>query len=567
MTEQPQKKRSILPFVLGGIVLIAGIGAAGVFGFRNFMQASQASAEAMPSNTLFYASLDVVNLLDPTALRRFDEAFNQPLEDAEVVAGSPEDVYAELDEQLADYGITFQEDIQSWIGRSIGAGVLGIEMGDVSLEPTDYVIVIEIRDRSAADEFLTKFSAENSTTGGSYSGVDYLIETDNSGGAIILGRSDSLMIWASSTGAFEQAVDAQNGESIMAMPKFTDVIAKLPEQRAVTLYADIDGVYQFQEVALSNLTQDPSLSAGLGTDLPTVESLREQLDAAGADSLESMAASLNISTNGFELDVASLIDIEGMSEELRAAFDSSANYSNAQAANMPESTLLYFGSAGIGTSWSTLRTSVTAGVVSEEDFEDSLTLAGELVGFDIEDELMPQLQGDFGLAIYEDAASPLADTVGLDLGLILNNGVADPSEMSRLATLMSNALVEQGFLTFEEDGVYMVDFLGTPVAAFGVTGDNFSIGTNPKVMAQTAEDASLLDNPLYQRGRAALPESMTVSAFANFMAINDKASELGESSEELNDLANRIPAMIAGSTVDDNGSIGRLIFLIPETTE
>ncbi|HFC12814.1 MAG TPA: DUF3352 domain-containing protein [Anaerolineae bacterium] len=542
-----------MPLIIGALIAILGLGAVGVFAYRSFKAVgvfayrsfktvSQASAEAMPPDTIIYASLDIINLFEPTTLRRFNDAFEDQLND--VTAGSPEDIKGQLDENLAEFGMTFEEDIQPWIGRSIGLGVLSIRDGGSSGEA---VIAAEIRDEKEADAFLERFAAENDTTAAEYNNVAYMIENDISGGTLILGRSDSLMLIGSNVASFERAVDAQNGRSLADVAAYQEMVALLSEGRTITLMIPKDGI----QSALDFARRAGNSTTALSTNY---------LEEAGIDSLRAMALTLDITDKGFVIDYTTLLDPDNMSESMQATIENYKSFEGTQSANLPTYSVVYIGSYGIGKMWDFFQQAITANV-SPEDFEDAMTLAEETLGFSIEDELMPQLSGELAIAIVEDEQSVLADQSGVGVGFVLLNGVADSAEMSRLTDQFSSSLEDQGMTVSTENGISSVGIFESPIASFAVVNDNFSIASSAALISEQGNGSTLNDNALFQEAKNALPDDMQLFGFVDMQTLAELAAQTGEDVSQFVALAEQIPVITIGATMDETSSLTRIILV------
>lgn len=557
MTEmQSPTKKSKLPLIIGVLIAILGLSAAGVFAYRNIKTASQASAEAMPPTTLAYLSLDIINLFEPTTLRRFSDAFETQLEDADITTGSPEDARSNFNEGLEEFGMNFEEDIQPWVGRSIGMGVLTLSEDIASSPDGSAVIAVEIRDTKEADAFLERFSAENETTAAIYNKVDYMIENAVSSGELILGRSGSLMLVASDVTSFEQAVDAQAGDSLATLVEYKEIVAMLSESRTITAIIPQHGLETFIDLAKEQADSDLLATS--------------YFEEMGLGSQRAVALTLDITGNGFEVDFASLFDPEKTSDFQKTLLENFSTFEGAQTNNLPETSMIYVGSFGIGHLWELGKQAMIASG-SAEDFEDAMTLAEETLGFSIENDLMPQLTGELAIAIVEDSQSAIAQQSGVNLGFVIHNGVNDSAEMSRLNDLLSNTLEEQGMILTEEAGIVSVEVFETPIASYGVFNNNFSIATNSQLIAgQGSGSTTLDDNLLFKRAKSILPDDMKLLGFVDTQALVDLVAAVATTEEdianlaEMTDIAGKIPIFTYGIKSEAASSLTRLVFVITE---
>lgn len=530
MSESNNRPLLIIGGLLAAVVVIGG----GIFfGARRFLQTSQATATAMPPDTALYASFDTVSLLEPGSLRTLGRLGSLS---GEEVADNEDDLYDQFDEQLASYGLTFEEDIQPWLGRSVGAGVLSLD-ADTS-EPERFVVAIEIRDRGEADAFLDKVAENNDTESNDYNDFTYLSLTSKEGEDILIGRSDSLMLMGSDDSAMEDAVDALDGESLVDVPGFEAVVAKLPETRAFTLVGTSELVGGLQQL----IEQEDTTGAMSG-----------MFDSNYISALQMMAGSLRFTENGIEIDVATQYDLDALSEDERAVVAEPKLPSGDMLAVAPDNTLVYFNSAGLGQVWETQKEIIEE---TNEDFADSLQLVEEQLGFSINDDLMPQLTGEMGVFLFEATSGLLPDFAELDLGFALAHGVEDSAEMQDLVDQLTDVLVENGVEVSGEDGLQALSFFGTPVGVLGMQDDRFVISSSVDDAAQLGA-TQLSDNARFSQAQDAFPNDMQLVMWvdlAELLATLDADAEIIEQVEAF-------PMFAAAGSADAT----RLIVFVEDT--
>lgn len=506
---------------MGGLfAAVVVIGGGIFFGARRFLQTSQATVAAMPQSTALYASFDMVSLLEPSSIGTLGRISGDQTADNET------DLYAQFDEQLASYGLTFEEDIQPWLGRSVGAGIQSLDAN--SGEPERFVIAIEVRDTSEADAFLEKFAANNETESAEYNDFTYLSTTSKEGVDILIGRADSLMLLGSDSNALEASVDALESEASLAnAPGFEAVIAKLPETRALTLVATATLLDGFEEMIS---TIDPTgASAGL-------------LESGYINALQMAAVSLRITENGIEMDIASQYDEEALSEDERAIVTQQNFPAGEMSAVAPENTLVYLNSAGLGTTWETQKSVIEQ---TNEDFADSLTLVEEQLGFSIDNDLMPQLTGELGLFVFEASSGLLPDMAQLDLGFALTHSVADAAEMQTLLDQFGAVLVENGITVSEQDGLQTLDFVGTPVGVLGMQGDRMVIASSADEAAQLGA-SQIANNANFAAAQDAFPSEMQL---VMWMDVQGLLTTL-DADAEIIEQAAQVPMVAVGGSAD-----------------
>ena len=555
--QKSRRRRWPLLLLFAIALLLVAIGA--VTYVRGLTSASQASAEAMPPDTLFYASIDAINLLDPRNLNTLNKGFGDLLNSNGIAVDSQDSFTTATTDSFAQYNISF-DDIRPWIGRSIGMGVGTFRMTERGPMATSYLIITEIRDEAAADDFTKKFATVNDTADAEYRGVSYLVETTVSRNRLYLGRSGSLMIWASDVTAFERAVDAQKGESLASLDAYNNVLAKLPEQRMVTFMALNLGI----ETLISELANNNESMFALAGRLIESQQIARTLEDIGVDAYEAIAGSIGVANSGIEIDLASIYDSAKLSPEQISASRAIETVTGELPGQLPANTMFYFGGSGLGRSWERIK-SMLAGDVSEEDFEDSMTLAEQTLGFGVENELVPQLTGDLGIAVYRDDESALVQLLGANIGVVMMQGVADSAETTALTNKFSDALTEQGFLINSENGASSIELFGTSVASYGVNNDSLIISTsreNVELLPNSA--ASLAANPLFATLRSILPDDMTITLFADTQVILSTVEASVSEGQSGQLIVDAIPMIGMGVRADEDGTSARIILGIQD---
>jgi hypothetical protein len=167
-----------------------------------------------------------------------------------------------LDEYLSreDAGITYQEDIEPWLGEQ--AGIFFQTLG----EDSDGAVVIAATDPQAANEAITKAAEadEAPQRRRSYEGVDYLRE----GGAATGVVGDFVVSGTES--AFRDAVDASRGKSLAEAGEFRAQLDRAPDDRVGFVYADAGAIVDALEKS-GQVTAAQVSSAG-----PQLEALLDE---------------------------------------------------------------------------------------------------------------------------------------------------------------------------------------------------------------------------------------------------------------------------------------------------
>ena len=136
----------------GGVVLLAGLGA-GAWAALTFFQQGAQPAEALPSSTVGYLSID----LDPAGGQKIDafRTLNKfPAFKDEVGVNSVDDIRRKVGESILEdahcTNLTYDHDIDPWLGERAAAAVV-----DVGADKPDFVIVVQVKDEAKASDAFT----------------------------------------------------------------------------------------------------------------------------------------------------------------------------------------------------------------------------------------------------------------------------------------------------------------------------------------------------------------------------------------------------------------------------
>ena len=553
---------------LVGFIIGLGLVAGGAFAYINSNTAavaptSQISAEAMPPETLLYASVDVFNLLDPVKLARAARAFAPLYNQVNLTASSEDEAIATIDAQFAELGLTFRGDIQPWIGRSVGAGILDFELQDEELLPTEYVIAAEIRDQTAAAAFLTKLIANYPMAYDGkpleqqlYQEVAILVEAGVDP-PFAISQSDTLMLIASDATLLQQAIDAQQGASLFTQFGYTAAVAKLPAERPITVYvagSAFGRILTEFSASLDGIDLSDAMRIAAQSRL---QQLHDSLPDRAIGAIVGVAGTLGLGDEGLQFDVASVYDAETVSAEQKALLQKEPP--PLQANRMPQDTVFYLSSGGLAQIWDTNR-NLLLGVESDDDAEDALLLAEQQMGFNLERDLISQLTGGMALGVYPASDGLFAMMNGTETGIVLTQDVADGATIAQPVEQIGSALT--GLLSVpvkQVEDYYSVAFLGTELAAYGVIDNAFVFSTHAENLRQPPQ--ILTGSAEFQEALLAIPANMTLTGW---LTVDGLASTFGS---ETPVAFQNIPMAAWGMGTDPTGGVARFILFFGDSSE
>lgn len=222
--------RSRLPH-LGGALVICLLAALGL-GACKGGEGDGLAAIAPPDSPLF-----VEVGIDPEGEQA--EAFTSFVERVAGIRDVRAEVIAALDRELAADGtdITFEEDIEPWLGDRAGVFVRSFEPSEVAGGVPDFAAAVEVSDADAAQSFLDQAAASVETLPEtrSYGGHDYRYAPADGGVAVGL-IDDKLVVGTESS--FMVAVDAAEGESLVDSEEYRGMTDALSDERLVTAFVN-----------------------------------------------------------------------------------------------------------------------------------------------------------------------------------------------------------------------------------------------------------------------------------------------------------------------------------------
>jgi hypothetical protein len=147
-------------------------------------------------------------------------------------------IAAEIDSDAT--GITFEEDIEPWLGER-----MGFFLTEVSEDDGEGALAVASTDTGASEETIAKLAeGEDDVREETYEGITYRV--DDEGGAV--GIVEDFVVVGTEQG-FRDAVDAVNGESLADNSEATDALDEAADDTFLEVYADLAGVIEIAQQA------------------------------------------------------------------------------------------------------------------------------------------------------------------------------------------------------------------------------------------------------------------------------------------------------------------------------
>jgi hypothetical protein len=493
----PRTRRGL---VVGGIiaaVLVAGaVGA--VIAWRMLVGSAFASADAIPIDADVVVTFDLLQVRDSERLDRLVQAFAIPASEQGLIEDGDINVIAALDEGLGGAtGLTLQEDVIPWVGRSVSLGVWlenGLNLSEIdAIAPEDalgLVLVAGVRNGDRAADFVAdvaSFVADE---------TDGLIErapleggtlTSVTGGAngdaVFMWLDGELMILGPRRADISRALDARGGESIRDDAGYELMMEELPSDRLVAMYVGTDW--------LADLYDDP-MFLELGVQ---AEALQDQLAAFGG-----VGMSMTLRDEGVAFDVAYTVDDPDVLP-IPSLDASQLEYLD----RLPDETLLHIAAPleenAISDAIDPLRDQ------EPELYEEAAGAAIDLLGVDLFEEVLPALGREVVFAVVTTPEGFFADELGVGLGGVVAVGVADRDAVASAIDSLEDLAIESGIAITAVGGASMVGDGVSTFAAYALSDDTLAIGTGPTIVDALINGSapSVGDNLRYEMLDAALP--------------------------------------------------------------
>jgi len=224
---QPRGRRRVW-WVAGGVVALAGLGA-GAWAAMGFFQQGAQPAEALPSSTVAYLSLD----LDPSGGQKIDafRTLNKfPAFSHEVGVNSVDELRHKVGQELVGQadcpGLDYDRDIDPWLGDRMA--VAGVPLGG----KPHLVAVVQVNDEDKARNGIAQLNACD--------------DSDQDPGFAV---HDGWAVLAESQKVADQVVDATADGTLAGDATYQKWTKGLGEAGVVNAYASPDaGEYLAQEL-------------------------------------------------------------------------------------------------------------------------------------------------------------------------------------------------------------------------------------------------------------------------------------------------------------------------------
>jgi hypothetical protein len=312
---------------------------------------------------------------------------------------------------------------------------------------------------------------------------------------LVIARSGKVMLIATSTNAMEDAIDAQKGESIADDSNYRKLSGALDSSSAVFVFSGMD--------SLTSVMEDSYYYYG----------------DVNLDMVIATAASLSFVKEGVAFDSAVLYDPDELTEDQLALLKAGASTGDL-AGKFPEDTLVYMGGSHLDMAWVAYRDLIVDAI--GEDFDYSMDMFEETVGFNLDTDLLPLMTGDYALGVYPSNEGILADMADASLGGLVIFETSDGDQIKDFAADVEDALYDS-LMEVETDSSpfdiwTVVDYYsGSTAVSYGVKDNYLVISTSQDDLEEAFDRSSSLKDSLnYKTALSAFGSGLTPTIYINF---------------------------------------------------
>jgi hypothetical protein len=494
------------------IVAAVILGLTGAYGdILAFLSPQAATPKIIPGDAGFVSTVKL-NVRDLEGFQHLAKVYEDAYED---------ELADSLEEMEDTYGISFEDDIQPWLGAEMSIAILNLEdatenmfqpwgMGESSPDSPITVFVIATRDRKASDEFLEKlkgamedddYNVEEET----YKDVPFYVQEveEDWETPTVFGTVDNFVVLTSDVEGMEDVIDTHKGEidSLAKNEYYLEVMKELPSDASMYMFVNMQD--------LAPALEDYAESGGVTGTVDTTS--LEAYKAFG------MAATLDV--EGIQIDAVTTFDPDELSSD-NLELMTIQNQANPGRilARIPDDTFAFASSQDLANIW---RTTVEA----NSDLEDQLDEMSGYLGIDLDSEFFAWTTGEFAIALT---------SVQDDIGFFAIFEVSDPDEALDAMDELANVLGDEGGLEFEEKTISGIEmqviidpYSEEILLGYGVVDNYLIIGYTEDALEKGAggDTNPIIDDETFKKVVAHLPKDNAGYVFINVGEIANEVDD------------------------------------------
>lgn len=482
----------LLCLIVGGVALALGNFFGEVVTQRQSSIPELLSAETQAYGTITPALSDIPNIARIQAA--YPELFIE--EDPEAV-----------NEQLAELGLTFEDDIQPWIGAEAAFAVQGIDdfqafsealesEDEVEiLNAADFSIIVASRDNAAAQTFLQKLRAGIEDRGEGVVETTYNDVTIYEEASPPEGRDpaafalvNSNFVLASNIAVLQEMIDRDPAgeDTLVNSQRFQDLRASLPSNAIGYIYLNgqmfADMAAQASDEAMAELSPEEA------------EALQQQIQ--NVEAIESIGLSISVEGEGVAFDGVTNMDISALDEASQQYINSlGEGFDTSRFENVSSESLALI-SLKIPENF---KEQVLTALEAQPDGEETIAQFEMQTGLDLEEDFLNWFNGDVLIVMLPGSG---AVPVGGYFSIAPQDLDAAQASMEKIADLITQA----GGITFETQSIANQEWqtitdpsTGQTMGGYGFVDESLVIAFSEGSMeaAVTGGDTPITQHPAF----------------------------------------------------------------------
>ncbi len=481
-----------------------------------------AAAEVMPADTGMYLGINIANALITHVDRSVGPFLpaQQPEQTSTSLgflsapadpkfSGETSPIDSLLQQISTETGVRVPEDISPWVGQYAGIGVTDFEGDEYGAPfPTGWIIAIEARNLSRADQFLNTLEVNLTDLQHldfdrqAYKSVNiYTQKPSGSAYAISFGRMGRMVILASNLATLKEIIDRQAGQSLPSDKDYLGLVGLRPYDWSASLYLNH---------SLIGSLVDQVLQSSMPQGAPVISTFTN-LDWSG------ILLSASSIKQGLRFDT--FTDLATASDP--SAISQMEEIPSRQLLQMlPQETLAYVISSSFDQAIQGMLTSAMTDISTRDDFFQGFE---QTFGFSLEKDLISKLNGPWSLSVVPSSRGLIATQANLNLAVNLTVQTEGDLDLKSITQKLNSQAFFTGFTISEQaqSGVtlYEISSYGedNPMLAFGAGNGYFTLGTDVEVLkVSPPEDGSLISSTSYLGALKALPSGMQPYVYIDF---------------------------------------------------
>ena len=439
-----------------------------------------AAAKLIPDEAIMssFISTDVNNWtkLEELGLPKLEELFSEPI--------------GEIEEELSGVGISYQQDIQPWIGDAMIAIIPTTDSAN-DIEDANPLVIIGVEDPLKANNFLKKIQShlDENIEKTKYKGVEITTHRNSNGSTTYNSLLGNKLVVSNKIDTVKKSIDTYKGKPSLGSTAKTKELF----QQKLKIDNSLAQVYfpHYDRLIASSL-QNSGLSEDAIENLQVLESL-----------------SFGVGTEGDTIKFQSIAKLD--SQLIKQQY---TNSSGKILATLPEDTIIFFSGQGISTFWTELSELAN----QEPDFKTALdgarTSTKFVTGLDLDRDIFGWMDGEFALGIVPNT-QPNIPQLNIGLGGAIVLETSDRKTAQNTMDKLENKIQQNLGLVSQKNNVKKTDITQWPISNTNLVFSSgwldknnllFTLGSEEITSLYDSSKSSLKTNPKFQAVEKELPK-------------------------------------------------------------